>query len=87
MAIFSRRNALSASLLMAILATLTVVSVRPVSSAQDNFTLTSTRLQGAQLTMKVDEEVDVTIDFTPSTPGADIIRVKAPDSNEFIDIT
>lgn len=88
MAVFSRRYALAPSLALLILTVVTIVFVRPVSSAQDDFTLSSPRLQAGKLTMKVDEEVDVAIAFTTTPePGTEITQVEPPATDEFIQIT
>src|SRR6201988_3239925 len=63
------------------------ISVSHALSVQEKFSLTSPRLKNNQLTLKVDEEVEIAIAITDSSLGSDIKQVKHPDSNDFLEIT
>lgn len=84
---YSRRQALFTLVAIVILVTLAFTNARRASSAPEGFTLTSPHLQGNQLTMKVNDEEEVTIAITDPTLGTDIKQVKHPETNDVLEIT
>jgi hypothetical protein len=87
MLIVLRRSQFLYFLLVGICVITPIISVSHALSVQEKFSLSSPRLINNQLTLKVDEEVEIAIAITDASLGSDIKQVKHPDSNDFLEIT
>src|ERR1051325_10537910 len=79
MLILLRRSQFLCFLLICVCVITPIISVSHALSVQEKFSLTSPRLIHNQLTLKVDEEVEIAIAITDASLGSDIKQVKHPD--------
>lgn len=85
--LYAHRRSLTLVVIFATLACIFWLAVFHAEAAiQQNFRLTSPKLSGTQLTLRVGDAENVTVAITNAALGTDVRQVKAPGSNSFVKI-